>query len=165
MIVEWYHKFSVESKTSYVSFSKKLLLVRMIQEVLNMPVFGWNYRKEQNFGPAKREKCSFCNNEVTFLLRKISTCVTLFSFPIIPYRIDYILICPICNKQHEIDSWEFYELVACIRNKNEDEDQLVSSERYITENGAIYRTETQINFIKQMKEIEMEREKRNNKSD
>jgi len=137
----------------------------MIQEVLNMPVFGWNYRKEQNFGPAKREKCSFCNNEVAFLLRKISTCVTLFSFPIIPYRIDYILICPICNKQHEIDSWEFYELVACIRNKNEDEDQLVSSERYITENGAIYRTETQINFIKQMKEIEMEREKRNNKSD
>jgi len=137
----------------------------MIQEVLNMPVFGWDYRKEQNFGPSKREKCSSCDNEVTFLLRKISTCFTLFSFPIIPYKIDYILVCPICEKQHEIDSWEFYELVARIRSKNEDENQLASSERYITENGAIYRTETQINFIKQMKEIEMEREKRNNKSD
>lgn len=130
-----------------------------------MSVFGWDYKQEQNFGPAKRKKCNHCSNETTFLLRKISICFTLFTFPIIPYKINFLLVCPICGKQQEIESSEFYELVAYIKSQKEDENQIVSPESYITENGAIYRTETQLNFIRQMKEIEMEREKRSNEND
>ena len=125
-----------------------------------MSVFGWNCKKLQNFGPIKREKCNNCGNEATFQLQKMTTYITLFEFPIIPYRINYLLVCPICKNYQEIESSEFYEFVDHIQSKKEAENPMISSDNYVTQNGSIYRTETQLNFIKQMKEIEMERERK-----
>lgn len=127
-----------------------------------MGILGWNYRKVKNYGPVKREQCKNCSNQSTLQLQKLSTWFTIFSVPLIPYRINYLLVCPICNNYEEIDSSEFIILLESIKMQNESENQMVSSDSYITENGAIYRTETQLNFIRQMKEIEMEKEKRNN---
>lgn len=127
-----------------------------------MSIFGWDYLKVQNFGPVKREKCSNCNNEATFQLQKLTTCFAIFDFPIIPYRINYLLVCPLCRSYVEIESSEFYEFIDHIQSQKEAENPVLSSDGYVTENGAIYRTETQLNFIRQMKEIEMEREKRIN---
>ncbi len=130
-----------------------------------MVILGWDYKKIQNYGPVKREQCNNCNNETTFQLQKLSTWFTLFLLPIIPYRTDYLLVCPICKNYHEIDSSEFYDFIDHIQNQNESENQTVSPDSYITENGAIYRTETQLNFIRQMKEIEIEMEKRKKQND
>lgn len=65
----------------------------------------------------------------------------------------------------EIEGTEFYEFIDRIQSDKETDSRMISPEGYVTENGAIYRTETQLNFIRQMKEIEMEREKRNNGKD
>ncbi|WP_010248441.1 zinc-ribbon domain-containing protein [Acetivibrio cellulolyticus] len=130
-----------------------------------MSIFGRDYRKVKNYGPVKRERCNNCCNESTFQLQKLSTWFTLFSIPIIPYRTNYLLVCPICKNYEEIDSSEFLDYVDLIQSQKESENQLLSSDGYITESGAIYRTETQLNFIRQMKEIEMEREKRNSSNE
>jgi hypothetical protein len=128
----------------------------------SMDIFGWDYRKVKNYGPVKREKCKNCSNHSTLQLQKLSTWFTIFFVPIMPYRINYLLVCPICKNYEEIDSSEFLNFIEIIKMQNESENQMVSSDGYITENGTIYRTETQLNFIRQMKEIEMEKEKRNN---
>lgn len=130
-----------------------------------MIIFGWDYRKVQNYGPVKRERCNGCSNETTFQLQKLSTWFTLFLIPVVPYRTNYLLVCPICKNYEEIDSSEFLDFIDHIQSQKESESQMVSSDSYVTENGAIYRTETQLNFIRQMKEIEMEREKRNSLKD
>ena len=130
-----------------------------------MIIFGWDYRKVQNYGPVKRERCNSCSNETTYQLQKLSTWFTLFLIPVIPYRTNYLLVCPICKNYEEIDSSEFLDFIDHIQSQKESESQMVASDSYVTENGAIYRTETQLNFIRQMKEIEMEREKRNSLKD
>lgn len=130
-----------------------------------MIIFGWDYRRVQNYGPVKRDQCKDCKNETTFQLQKLSTWFTIFLLPIIPYRTNYLLVCPICKSYEEIDSSEFYDIIDRIQSQKESENQMVSPDSYVTENGAIYRTETQLNFIRQMKEIEMEREKRKNQND
>lgn len=130
-----------------------------------MNIFGCNYRKVQNYGPVKRAQCKNCKNETTFQLQKTSTWFAIFLLPIIPYRTNYLLVCPICKNYEEIDSSEFYDIIDRIQSQKESENQMVSPDSYVTENGAIYRTETQLNFIKQMKEIELERDKRKNKND
>lgn len=130
-----------------------------------MRVFGWDYKKAKNYGPVKRDKCNNCNNESTFHLQRLSTWFTLFLVPIIPYRVNYLLVCPICSKAIEIENSEFLEYIDMIQCQKDAESQLASQDAYITENGTICRTETQLNFIRQMKEIEMEREKRNSLND
>jgi len=128
-----------------------------------MSIFGWEHKKVQNYGPAKREKCNNCSNEATFQLQKLSIYFTIFGRPIIPYVISYRLVCPLCKNYIEIEGTEFYEFIDRIHSEKETDNRMISPDGYVTENGAIYRTETQLNFIRQMKEIEMEREKRNNK--
>ncbi|OPZ93768.1 MAG: hypothetical protein BWY74_01005 [Firmicutes bacterium ADurb.Bin419] len=130
-----------------------------------MRVFGLDHRKIKNYGPVKRDKCNNCGNESTFQLQKLSTWFTLFLIPIIPYRINYLLVCPICNNSEEIDSSEFLDYIDLIQSQKDSESQLASSDGFITENGTICRTETQLNFIRQMREIEMEKENRNNSND
>lgn len=127
-----------------------------------MEILEWNHKKVNNYGPVKREQCKNCSNQTTLQLQKLTTWFSIFNIPLIPYRINYLLVCPICNNYEEIDSSEFFIFLESIKMQNESENQMVSSDGYITENGAIYRTETQLNFIRQMKEIEMEKEKRNN---
>lgn len=127
-----------------------------------MGILGWDYRKVKNYGPVKREQCKNCSNQSTLQLQKLSTWFTIFFVPIMPYRINYLLVCPICKNYEEIDSSEFLNFMESIKMQNEAESQMASSDGYVTEDGAIYRTETQLNFIKQMKEIEMEKEKRTN---
>ncbi|WP_185650488.1 RDD family protein [Clostridium sp. DJ247] len=72
---------------------------------------------------------------------------TIF-YSVFPYEIKMLLVCPVCGSYIELNSEEFKEL----KNIN------VSNSEDIDNYG---KTETQINFIKQMKESKEEKEKNN----
>lgn len=56
-------------------------------------------------GPGKTEKyllksdkqCLRCNNSTRWVLQKTKHFVTLFFLPVIPYKTDYLMYCPICG--------------------------------------------------------------------
>lgn len=137
-----------------------------------MAAFGCDHKKIQNYGWIKREHCDCCNSDTTLNLQKVSMWITVFGIPIITYKTNYILTCPICNTSRTISSNELYELIASTDDMEDEPEQIESDneiqeagqfvlrEGYITQNGAIYRTETQMNFIRQMCEFEIEKRKK-----
>lgn len=127
-----------------------------------MIIFGWGHRTAKNFGPVRRISCGNCNNETNWHLQKLTTWFTLFFIPVIPYRMDYLLVCPICRCCVEIKKEEFDQLKDRIDNSDEAaRDSMSRVDSALSDSGAVRRTETQINFIRQMKELEMERERKN----
>jgi uncharacterized RDD family membrane protein YckC len=109
-----------------------------------MIIFGWGRRKHKKFGPTRAHHCNNCKNDTYWDLVEVSTWFTLAFIPIFPYEIKRLLVCPICGCCIELSSEEFKQL----KNMN------VSSSEEINNYG---KTETQINFIKQMNEIKEEK--------
>lgn len=126
-----------------------------------MIIFGWGHRTARNFGPVRKIQCSNCNNETNWHLQKLTTWVTLFFIPVIPYHTDYLMVCPVCRCCVETNREDFEQLKGLVHSSN-DKGYTQSSpqvDSILNEAGAVRRTETQINFIRQMKEIEKERER------
>jgi len=63
-----------------------------------MPIiFGWGKQTTWNVGPVFRQRCSHCNNEEYWVLLRRTTWFSLFFIPIIPYKTQWWLLCPICK--------------------------------------------------------------------
>lgn len=62
-----------------------------------MIIFGWGYQTIKNIGPAFKRLCSHCNNEQYWNLNRIITWFTLFFIPLIPYKVQNHLSCPVCQ--------------------------------------------------------------------
>ncbi|MFZ5985883.1 MAG: zinc-ribbon domain-containing protein [Bacillota bacterium] len=128
-----------------------------------MIIFGWGYRTAKNFGPVRKIRCNNCNNEATWHLQKLTSWFTLFFIPVIPYQSNYLLVCPVCRCCLELKKPEFDQLKDLVEGAGLSESQQASvqMDSILTEAGGVVRTETQLNFIRQMKELEEEKEKRN----
>ncbi|MDQ2085504.1 zinc-ribbon domain-containing protein [Herbivorax sp. ANBcel31] len=124
-----------------------------------MIIFGWGHRTVKKFGPVRKVSCSNCKNESSWNLQKLTSWFTFFFMPIIPYRMDYLLVCPVCRCCLELEKEEFEMIKNVINKKNSgmSEQDLVKTNNIVTEAGGVIRTETQINFIRQMKEMESKR--------
>lgn len=72
----------------------------------------------------------------------------LFFVPVIPYSKEHIIYCPICGNGERLDSREFAELLATIENTGDTQ----GADNYDPE--LVGKTETQINYIKTMREFE-----------
>jgi len=70
-------------------------------------LFGWGHQIKRDFGPVLMNKCSHCNNEGYMRLKRISEWFTLFFVPIIPYKIQSYLICPICEYGFQLDGEKY----------------------------------------------------------
>jgi hypothetical protein len=117
--------------------------------------------------------CEHCNNDKTWTLYSRRTWFTLFFIPVIPYSSEYLLLCPICNHGVKLDAQKFNELkpvaecnMQLAKNKITQEEhanrikELGSAPNqgsFTQESDVTGKTETQLNYIKQMKEIEEER--------
>lgn len=127
--------------------------------------FGWGHRTAKSFGPVKKVECSNCNNESDWHLQKVTTWFTLFFIPVIPYEVLYLLVCPVCRYCVQLEKAEFEEYKSMLDNP--DSNNMFSKSKGAnglgmeSNSSEVRRTETQINFIKQMKELELEREKKN----
>lgn len=139
-------------------------------------VFGWGKQTIKNHGPVFRSRCDRCNNEELWLLYTRRTWFTLFFIPIIPYSTEHLVVCPICSYGAVITSAKFEELKEVANcnmdliNKKIDEEehknkisQLTrgrNTNNYDADNDYKYsgKTETQINYLRQMEEIRRAKE-------
>lgn len=126
-----------------------------------MVIFERGHKTLKKFGPVRKISCSNCKNESNWHLQKLTSWITLFFMPIIPYRRDYFLVCPVCRNCLELEKEEFKTIKDLIDKKENvmSEKDLIKTDNIVMEAGGIIRTETQINFIRQMKELESNREK------
>jgi len=112
-------------------------------------LFGWGKRIYKKYGTTEKRKCQRCNNEEEWSIMSYSEWFTLFFIPVIPYSKKYFITCPICNVALELTREQFDGI----------KEQLNSGE--IKDSDAYKgKTETQINYLKQMEEL---REKRQEK--
>lgn len=120
-----------------------------------MIIFGWGYQTLKRFGPVQKTSCSKCRNETSWHLRKVTSWITLFFIPVIPYHMKYLLVCSDCGYSLELEREEFEELKEKAGRVDEQFfKQDIMRDDMAMDTGRVIRTETQINFIKQMKELE-----------
>ncbi|HTX87150.1 MAG TPA: zinc-ribbon domain-containing protein [Candidatus Nanoarchaeia archaeon] len=63
-----------------------------------MPIiFGWGRQTTWKVGPVFRQLCNHCKNDEYWILIRRTTWFTFFFIPIIPYKTQWWLICPICQ--------------------------------------------------------------------
>jgi hypothetical protein len=65
-------------------------------------IWGWGRTTVKDYGLAAHARCPHCNNEVDWHLIHRRVWFTLFFIPIIPYRSNFLLLCPICRNGIEI---------------------------------------------------------------
>lgn len=76
-----------------------------------MPIiFGWGRQTTWNIGPVFRQHCNHCNNDEYWRLLRRTTWCTLFFIPIIPYKTEWWLLCPICQYGLELKDKQVREL-------------------------------------------------------
>jgi hypothetical protein len=51
--------------------------------------------------------CFRCNNSTRWVLQKTKHFVTLFFLPVVPYKTDYLMYCPICGHTEVLTKEEF----------------------------------------------------------
>lgn len=131
-------------------------------------IFGWGRQTIKNHGPVRMFHCDHCNNDKYWTLYSKRTWFTLFFIPVIPYQTENVLLCPICNHGIQLDSKQFDEFKAIAQcnmdlvNKKITQEQhndimsrLISpTNSLMDESNLDGKTETQKNYIKQMKELE-----------
>jgi len=134
-------------------------------------IFGWGHQTVKNHGPVKVYHCEHCNNDKVWMLHSRRTWFTLFFIPVIPYSTEHLMFCPICHYGVKVENAKFNELKAIaqcnldLMNKKITEEQhaeilkgLASEDKNYMYNDALSeKTETQLNYIKQMNEINEQR--------
>jgi uncharacterized protein YlaI len=136
-------------------------------------IFGWGKQTVKNHGPVHIFHCDHCNNDKNWTLYTRKTWFTLFFIPVIPYQIEHLMLCPICNHGVKLDNEKFNELKAVAQCNSDLLSQKITQEQHsdmmralasppdgssVGDKDLTGKTETQINYIKQMRELENQRD-------
>ncbi|OJU15498.1 MAG: hypothetical protein BGN88_07520 [Clostridiales bacterium 43-6] len=70
-------------------------------------VFGWGHETIKNHGSAQVYNCLHCNNARPWHLLSKKTWATIFFLPIVPYKFEYMLMCPVCRCGTMLNHGEF----------------------------------------------------------
>lgn len=136
-------------------------------------IFGWGKQTMKGEGPVFRNTCQHCKNNDIWELYTRRTWFTLFFIPLIPYSTEHLLICPVCNYGYRVEKTKYAELREIARCNVELMDEKITEEEHVERMKQIAyaqetgnssdislsgKTETQKNFLRQMQEIEHEKE-------
>lgn len=67
----------------------------------------WGFRKtKKELGIVGFYHCNRCNNDSNWRLLKIVSWFTIFFIPIIPYRTQYYVYCPVCQSATKVPKEE-----------------------------------------------------------
>lgn len=130
-------------------------------------IWGFGHQTVRSFGSAAAQRCSRCNNTISRELVKVTTWFTLFFIPIIPYRKEYLLICPICRDAVKISKVDFEQLVEGVSPQTLQSGSIIGNATPprpaadAAQNKYAGKTETQIAYLKQMEELEKGRQQPN----
>ena len=70
-------------------------------------IFGINDKVENEQQQKTVSHCFHCNNDSRWILSKVTSKVSLFFIPLIPYKTEYFIYCPICKEGLKIEEVEF----------------------------------------------------------
>ncbi|SHJ08013.1 hypothetical protein SAMN02745163_01257 [Clostridium cavendishii DSM 21758] len=115
-----------------------------------MIIWGWGKTTRKIIGAVFEHACTYCNRTDVWRLCIVRTWFTLFFIPIIPYRKKYCILCPHCGSYIELTQEQFEKIKMDISVSNTNEDAIPDSVKYAG------KTETQINYLKQMEEYNRE---------
>lgn len=142
-------------------------------------IFGWGRKTLKRHGPVFERQCERCNNTDNWVLYTRRTWFTLFFIPVIPYSKEHLVICPVCSYGFVISNEKFKELKEALdgyrdiddnssrqidgvsqRNKITQQPDRNNSSAYNSGNSYEYygKTETQINYLRQMEELRRAKE-------
>ncbi len=115
-----------------------------------MIIWGWGRVTKKFIGAAFQRTCNYCNQTNIWQLCIVRKWFTLFFIPVIPYEKAYRIACPNCGSYIELTKEQFEKMKLQIESTdsngeidNHDADDLKYRGK----------TETQINYLKQMEEI------------
>ncbi|WP_061316363.1 zinc-ribbon domain-containing protein [Clostridium botulinum] len=113
-----------------------------------MIIWGWGKVTKKIIGEVFERTCNYCNTDEVWNLCVVRTWFTLFFIPIIPYKKQYCIACPKCWSYIELTQEEFEKIKIDITSSsnNINEKVVIDNIKYAG------KTETQINYLKQMEE-------------
>ncbi len=144
-------------------------------------IWGWGKVTRHNKGAAFVKACTHCNQTSTWNLYVMMTWFTIFFIPVIPYKKQYAYMCPYCKSYIPLTKQQYLEALEAIENQNigglnsdssnsqsqdTNNDTNINYSNYTYDNNANNnnhsnddakyqgKTETQINYLKQMEEYE-----------
>lgn len=95
----------------------------------------------KDYGKTDEKYCYHCHNESNWRLRSYSKWLVAFFMPVLPYNKKNAIVCPKCGYGQEISKEEFEELKDGLTlHLKKEKDEFAGM------------TETQINYIKAMRE-------------
>jgi endogenous inhibitor of DNA gyrase (YacG/DUF329 family) len=116
-----------------------------------MIILGWGKVTKKFIGGVFQRTCSYCNQTTIWQLCIKRTWFTLFFIPIIPYAKTYEATCPSCGSYVELTEEQFEKMKTQLEGANLYETSASNIEDSIKYAG---KTETQINYLKHMEELE-----------
>lgn len=114
-----------------------------------MIIWGWGKVTKKVIGSVFQRTCNFCNSTSVWQLFLMRTWFTLFFIPVIPYKIRYGIGCPNCGSYMELTKEQFEQIKLDITNASNGTSVKNVEDRLKYEG----KTETQINYLKQMEEL------------
>ncbi|MCX7709003.1 MAG: zinc ribbon domain-containing protein [Clostridia bacterium] len=115
----------------------------------------------KNYGTVKTYNCGRCNNISEWNLYRVSTWFTLYFIPVFPYSYKRYLVCPICGACLELTKEEFEDLKSGTPLEGAIKSSVSTTSGYSNEYGSpVRKTETQLNYLRQMEELKREKEQR-----
>lgn len=79
----------------------------------------WGFRQTQKIlGATIAYLCERCHNTNPFQILKVTSWFTLFFIPIIPYRTEYFIMCPICSYGYGIPKQQALDIVRQVMEQN-----------------------------------------------
>lgn len=120
-------------------------------------IWGFGHKTMKDFGSVPPCSCGRCHNYVHRRMVKVTTWFTLFFLPLIPYKREYLLVCPICNSVAFLTKEEFDGATDGVSYGGQSypgEHQAAQTDKYAG------KTETQIAYLTQMEQARKEREAR-----
>lgn len=112
-------------------------------------IWGFGKTTRKVIGTVGCFTCKYCNTQSLWQLCIVRTWFTLFFIPVIPYAKKYCISCPNCKSYMELSQEEFEQYKLQVES-GYNQDNLDDAIKY---KG---KTETQINYLKQMEEANKE---------
>ena len=72
-------------------------------------IYGWGKQTSKEHGPTLAVDCPNCNNYGWWELSKVTTWITLFFIPVIPYESKRYLACATCGYGVELSNQKYLE--------------------------------------------------------
>jgi hypothetical protein len=93
-------------------------------------IFGWGRQTLKNYGQIYNVRCDCCNAIEQFYLYAKRTWVNLFFIPVIPYKTEYMIVCPACSNGILIDYAKFREYKYIVNCNLDLQNYVITPEEY-----------------------------------